>query len=594
MLKGVCAEKEVTMLNKNDKKIEWFKNAKLGLFIHWGLYAATEGYWNGKETPGIVEWIALKERIPTDEYEKLAKKMTCENFAPEKWAALAKRAGMRYCVFTAKHHEGFAMYDTKYDDYNIVKRSPYQKDIAKEITQAMRNEEIVPCFYYSQAIDFHEKNAMGNTWDNPIPEKEREFQSYINGKCKLQLKELLTNYGDIGLIWMDVPNGMTEGIASDLKAYIKGIQPKCLISGRIGGTHDMGDYGCLGDNQIPSAKSDYVWETASTMNDTWGYKRDDHNFKTPKDIIELLCDVVSKGANLLLNIGPDMKGNIPPESIYILNELADWMSVNSEAIHDTKETPFETDFSFGSATTKDNAIYLFVKNKIDEITVCGIKNKILSAEILGGAKLDFTQEGYLKIDLKGTVFNKYVTVVKLILDNKPEIKRGVFGQESGYILLSCLQCEIIKGKAKKNINSNQKLSEEEKHNMMSTDEIVVSSAGILENWFDESHKAVWEFEAAEPGEYEVVIYTITQKYKPWVGGHKVAVECNGKISSILCENKIPTGANRKYFSETGSVIGRILLNKMNRLELTAEKINHEDPAGLSISRIELIRVNDQK
>lgn len=578
------------MLNKNDENIKWFRNAKLGLFIHWGLYSATEGYWNGKETPGIVEWIASKEHIPTDEYEKFAEDMTCENFNPEEWAALAENAGMKYCVFTAKHHEGFAMYDTRYNDYSIVKRSPYGKDTARAVTEAMRNVGIVPCFYYSQAIDFHERDAMGNTWDNATPESERNFKDYIDGKCKFQLKELLENYGDIGLVWMDVPKGMTEEIALDLKQYVKSLQPRCLVSGRIGGTADMGDYGCLGDNQIPVIKSDYVWETASTMNDTWGYKRDDHNFKSANDIIELLCSVVSKGANLLLNIGPDKTGNIPDESVEVLNELGEWMRINSEAIYDTRETPFNFDFSFGTATTKGNNIYFFVKDKVDELTVYGIENEVLSVEVLGDTDAEFTNDGMLKIKLGNAKFNKYMTVVKVVLDGEPKIKDGVFAQEKDIVMLNCSACELVKGETERTVEQAKQLSEEEVHNLMSAAGVRIAESGVIENWFDESIKAIWKFEMFDEGEYEVVVYTLAQKYTPWVGGHSVTVKCNGEISTVLSEDIIPNGANRKYFAETGSVIGKVHLAKNNTLELVANEINTDDPVGLSISRIELRKV----
>ena len=181
------------MLDREDPKIKWFQEARFGLFIHWGLYSATEGYWNGKETAGIGEWIASREKIPQAEYEQFAEKLTCDKFDPVMWAKLAKNSGMRYCVFTAKHHEGFAMYDTSYDDYSIVKRSPYGKDATMQVVKAMREEGIVPCLYYSQALDFHEENAMGNTWDYTVPEENRDMWSYINGKCKHQLTELLTN-----------------------------------------------------------------------------------------------------------------------------------------------------------------------------------------------------------------------------------------------------------------------------------------------------------------------------------------------------------------------------------------------------------------
>lgn len=580
----------ITMLYKYDDDLKWFKNAKLGLFIHWGLYSATEGYYNGKETPGIVEWIASKEHIPTDEYEKLAESMSCENFKPDEWAVLAKNAGMKYCVFTAKHHEGFAMYDTKYDDYSIVKRSPYGKDVAGAVTDAMRKVGIVPCFYYSQAIDFHERDAMGNTWDNTVPENERNFRAYIDGKCKFQLKELLENYGDIGLIWMDVPKGMTKEIALDLKRYVKSLQPKCLVSGRIGGTADMGDYGCFGDNQIPVKKSDYVWETASTMNDTWGYKRDDHNFKSADEIIKLLCSVVSKGANLLLNIGPDKTGNIPNESIEVLNELAKWMKINSESIHDTKESPFNFDFSFGTVASKENNLYFFVKDKADELTVYGLLNRVLKVEVLGDKNAEFSNDGFLKIKLDNAKFNKYVTVVKVVLDGEPKIKDGVFAQEKDIVMLNCSVCKLFGDESKHSAAKIQQLSEEEAHNMMLVSDVGISESGVIENWFDENTKAVWEFESFNEGEYEVVLYTLAQKYMPWVGGHKVTVKCNGEISAVLKEDIIPDGANRKYFAETGSLIGKVRLMKNNKLELYANEINYDDPVGLAVSRIELRKV----
>ena len=264
------------MFNVSDNKIKWFKDARFGLFIHWGLYSATEGYWNGIETEGICEWIASREKIPNVEYEKFAERLTCEKFEPKKWARLAKSAGMKYCVFTAKHHEGFAMYDTSYDDYSIVKRSPYGADVTKQIVDAMKEEGIIPCLYYSHALDFHEPNAMGNTWDYTELEDKREFQKYLDNKCKYQLSELLTNYGDIGMLWLDVPKGITEEMALDIKSYIEGINPHCLVSGRLAYDHSLADFGCLGDNQMPAAKpTGGCWETAATMSRSWGYKRDD-------------------------------------------------------------------------------------------------------------------------------------------------------------------------------------------------------------------------------------------------------------------------------------------------------------------------------
>lgn len=586
------------MLNANDKKIEWFKKARFGLFIHWGLYAATEGYWNGKETPGIGEWIAAKEKIALGDYEKLADKMTCEKFDAKNIASLAKKAGMKYCVFTAKHHEGFAMYDTSYDDYSIVKRSPYGKDIVKEVTEAMRDEGIVPCLYYSQALDFHEKEAMGNTWDFDVPEEERDIDSYLNGKCKYQLKEILTNYGDIGLIWMDVPNRMTDERTNDLKAYVKSFQPNCLISGRIGCTPNMGDFGCFGDNQIPAGKLEGCWETASTMNDTWGYKRDDKNFKSPKEIIELLCGLMSKGVNLLLNIGPKANGEIPEESIHILEEIAEWYSVNGEAVEGTEASPFECDFTFGGASRKGNAIYLYIYDETEKIDIYGIKNGIKNISVLGGRNLDFENSDGLHFEMKKEDFGKYVTVVKIETDGTPEVKKGIYSQEKGVVILPASACTVVKQNAAANENvylaDTDAATAAEKYNLSVGEDMSVTVAGVVEKWFAPQNYIEWTFEADEDGEYEAVLYTLTQKYKPWKGGHKVFVECGEKEydSVDLAADKQSRGANKKYFSETGSIIGKVDIRKgTNTFKLFAKEINPEDPAGLSVSKLILVKSN---
>ena len=581
------------MLNKKYEKIKWFNQARLGLFVHWGSYAATEGYWQGKETQGIGEWIASRERIPRKEYEKFAEEMTCEKFDPAYWARLAKNAGMQYCVFTAKHHEGFAMYDTSFDDYSIVKRGPYGKDVTKMVVEAMRAEGITPCLYYSHALDFHEPNAMGNTWDFDVPEADRDFWAYINGKCKHQLRELLTNYGNIGMLWMDVPKCIKDEMALDIKAYVKKYQPECLISGRLGDDYRMADFGCFGDNQIPAAKPDGCWETAATMNGTWGYKRDDHNFKSPKEIIELLCGLLAKGTNLLLNIGPKANGEIPEESIYILEELAEWYKVNAEAVNGTEGSPFDCDFSFGGASCKDNAIYLYVYDSRESIDIYGIKNKVTKAMVLGGPELTYTQEDVLHIDLNQVEFGKYVTVIKLLLDGEVTVKKGCCQQEKGQFILPAATGSIIR---RENAQAAELLIgddalEAENLNLAGCKDMGINPAGIVENWKSEHNYLQWDFEVKEEGIYDVFLYTITQKYKEWKGGHKVHILCNGKCESkILTADKESTGANKKYFGETGSFLGKVNLKEGRQtLSLYADQINVDDPVGLSVSKLALIR-----
>lgn len=599
------------MLKKEDIKLQWFKEARFGLFIHWGLYSATEGYWNGKETAGIGEWIQSRERIPGAEYEKAAKKLTCERFAPEEWARLAKRAGMKYCVFTSKHHEGFSMFDTAYDDYSIVKRSPYGKDATAAVVEAMRKEKIVPCLYYSQALDFHEENAWGNTWDYETPELERDIRAYIDGKCKTQLKELLTHYGKLGMIWMDVPKWLSEEMAQELIDLIHEEQPDCLISGRITWSNTMGDFGCYGDNQIPAGKQEGCWETAATLNHTWGYKKDDHHYKSLKEILELLCDLMAKGTNLLLNIGARPDGSLTEETIALLEGIGDWYETHGEAISGTEESPFDCDVSFGGISRKDHALYLYVYEKRDQISLYGIENQVLDVEVLGVGKVPYEQsrissealsDTLLQINLSKTQHDPNVTVIKVLLDGSPKVKKGIRQQEKDQVILPAYACKILPWKHEETqrietANETVDRSSEEMDDALLADiknaqteqELSVDVAGILQNWKKEDHCLQWEFDVLEAGTYEAVLYSVTEKYQPWKGGHEVHLETgDGQRTEkkALTPDRGSRGANQKYYAETGSCIGRITLKEgKNVIRLFADRIDPKDPAGLSLDKL---------
>lgn len=578
------------MLERNDIKMKWFEDARLGLFIHWGLYSATEGIYNGKETKGIVEWIQSREKIPIAEYEKFASNLSTRNFDAEKIAQLAMNAGMKYMVFTAKHHEGFAMYDSEYDDYTITKRCDAAKDPVKEIVGAMRKKGIVPCLYYSHALDFHEKEAIGNTWDFQTAENERDFLSYINGKVKFQLSEILSNYGNIGMIWFDVPRIVTDDIAKDLYEFVVNIQPECIINGRLGGTGKYFDYTCMGDNEAPSKRPRECAETCATMNDSWGYKKYEKNYKKPEEIIKLLCLLVSKGVNLLLNVGPMPDGTLPQECVEILEYMGKWMKVNAEAVHGTKASPFISDFSFGWVAQKESTLYLYIDKVQDFVEFYGLESQVISAQSLKGGKvLVSTQNGRTVLDLRGITKDDAVTVIKLELDGTPKVRETLFQQEPCHIILPGCACVIkieeeISKKAEGIVNSE--IGEYiELANKMS-----ISVNGIVEGWKSEAGFLQWEVEVIEPGEYEATLYSVTSKYQPWVGGHKVRLCCGcEEISKEITEDVIPDGVNRRYFAETGSVIGKIRFKRPGKynISLYADKINSEDVVGLSVTRIVL-------
>ncbi len=377
-----------------NKRMAWWREAKFGMFIHWGLYAIPAGVWKGKRIPGIGEWIMYRARIPVREYEKLAKQFNPVKFNAKEWVQIAKEAGMKYIVITAKHHDGFCLFDTKYTDYNIVKATPFGRDPLKELAEACKEEGIKLGFYYSQTLDWHHPDGLGNDWDYDPAKKN--FVKYLREYVKPQLQELLTNYRPVALLWFDIGTPTPE-LARELKEWVRRISPDTIINGRIG--HGLGDYIEMGDNRIPDHKIEKDWEVPMTLNDTWGYKSYDHNWKSPGRVIQILVEVVSKGGNLLLNVGPTAEGEIPQPSIQILREVGKWLKVNGESIYGASASPIDipSDAPY-LCTTKPGRlfIHIFAWPWDGELKVYGIKNKVKNAYFLADPdrkELKFKQEG---------------------------------------------------------------------------------------------------------------------------------------------------------------------------------------------------------
>ncbi len=285
-----------------EKRLGWFREAKFGLFIHWGLYAIPAGEWKGKPVPGIGEWVMFRSQIPVSEYGLLAKQFNPVRFDADAWVRLAEEAGMKYIVITAKHHDGFALFKSKASPFNMVDATPFGRDILAELAQACAKRGLRLGFYYSQAQDWHEPNGMGNTWDFG-PDEKKDYDLYLRGKAEPQVREILTQYGPVALVWFDTPRMMTPERSQRFVDIVRSIQPDCLIDGRLGLSGREGDYRSTGDNAIPIQASDDAWETPATINHTWGYKKDDVDWKRPGELIFKLVDIVSKGGNYLLERG---------------------------------------------------------------------------------------------------------------------------------------------------------------------------------------------------------------------------------------------------------------------------------------------------
>ena len=347
---------------QRDARMEWWREARFGMFIHWGLYSIPAGSWNGKQVPGIGEWIMNRGSIPVADYKALASQFNPTAFNAHDVVALAKSAGMKYIVITAKHHDGFAMFDSKADPFNIVAATPYHRDPIRQLAEECKKQGIKLGFYYSQDQDWTAPGGAAyktgdhqpptNHWD---PAQNGDFATYLHTKAIPQMKELLNNYGDFPVvIWFDTPTkDMTPALAGEIVALLNQ-HPNLIWNNRLGG-------GYKGDTETPEQfipAQGYPgrdWEACMTMNDTWGYKSYDTNFKSTETLLRNLIDIASKGGNYLLNIGPDSKGNVPQPEIDRLHEVGKWVAVNGEALYGTKPTLFGAEAGSFSKTEMDKA-----------------------------------------------------------------------------------------------------------------------------------------------------------------------------------------------------------------------------------------------
>jgi len=410
-----------------EKRTAWWREAKFGMFIHWGTYSvpADSTDLNGKK--GIAEWYFSNKQMQVKDYEKFAAQFNPVKFDARTWVKTAKDSGMKYIVITSKHHDGFDMFNTKLSAYCITKATPFKRDPMKELAAECARQGIKFCFYHS-IMDWHHPDYVPRRkWEQETrPADGANLDRYID-YMKGQLRELLTNYGPIGILWFDGgwEHNAKELHSEEVNAMIRSIQPGIIINDR---NNLPEDYATpeqnIPANALPNGR---LWETCMTMNDTWGYARNDTNWKSSEDLIRKLIDIASKGGNFLLNVGPTAEGVFPDAINERLAQIGAWMKVNGESIYGTTQSPFRKLSFDGRVTAKGNTLYLHVFNwPKDLLTLNDLETPVVTARALeGNEKLvvtDVTSGGVRLLSIgRPKKLNSIATVIELKLAGPPKV-----------------------------------------------------------------------------------------------------------------------------------------------------------------------------
>lgn len=415
--------------SERDARMQWWRDATFGMFIHWGAYAVPAGVYQGKEVKGIGEWIMNSAKIPIPEYEKFVQQFNPVQFNAKEWVSIAKNAGMKYIVITSKHHDGFCIWDSKVTNYDIMDASPFKRDILKELSDACKAAGIKLCFYHS-IMDWHEPDAESKKDYAHQHTPQPDFSNYRENYLKPQLKELIQKY-DPAVLWFDgewIPE-WTEPQGRDLYTYLRNIKPDLIINNRVGkgraGMQGMnkykdaaGDFGTP-EQEILEGTSDSDWESCMTMNDTWGFKKSDNNWKSSEILIHNLIDIAAKGGNYLLNVGPTAEGLIPGASVDRLKDMGEWLSINGEAIYATHSIRKYKEGNVSFTRSKDDKILYAIVTKpvtgelvLNNIEVKkGAKIKLLGLKKPLPYRVD--ENGVLKIQWPETLPCKYAWTVRV-------------------------------------------------------------------------------------------------------------------------------------------------------------------------------------
>ena len=558
-----CSQKSKQQSSQKKDRMEWFKEAKFGMFIHWGPYSKLAGEWKGQQVPvgENAEWIMQKMQIPVEEYREMASTLNPVQFNAEEWVSLAKQTGMKYIVITSKHHDGFAMYDSQVSDYDIVEHTPYKKDPMKALADACEKEGIKLGFYYSHREDWNHPYAYGNTWDFDSSQTNLDsmdhpglFRKYIEEKAKPQVKELLDTYHP-RIIWFD--RGMyTQEQGREFVDLVHNLSPECLVNGRVGHYDKelLGDYQSLSDHGLPVGGVEEYFEALGSVNKTWGYSKFDTNWKSAREIIRRLVMSVSKGGNYLLNVGPTGKGVIPEPVVKRFKRVGEWMQNNNESIYGTTASPFTEAMPWGYVTRKGEKLYLHVFQwpEDQQLEIEGLRNTVNRAYMLGDRETNLKvrrNNNRLMISLSSEPENNINSVAVLEIEGEPTVDPPVVKQEGNQAIVLDYIHAITKGNAIKRYNRKGKYH--------------------IGKWQKPEDNIQWHVNVNTTGVYDVFV---TYSARPeWEGQPYVVNVGDNRLESTIVPS---TG----WYEYQTLKVGSVELNKKGRklVEIHPGKILSKD------------------
>lgn len=573
----------------------WFRKLRCGAFLHWGLYAIPGGVWKGREVDYIGEWIQALLRIPNEEYSQLAREFNPVDFDADKLVSAFARAGLGYLVFTAKHHDGFCLFETQYSDYNSM-NSPCHRDFVRELSEACARHGVKMGLYYSHCLDWHEKDgcdprpvgknmglcSWGNDWDFP-DQGEKDFGRYFQGKVLPQVQELMTHYGPISVFWADCPfPDVTAERARQLVDLVHRLQPRCLVNSRICGVEKMGDYGTLGDNEVPAGVSpeDFPSEGIITLNDTWGYKRHDHHWKSVRAVEGILLDSAQAGANLLVNFGPDGQGNLPAPCWDFLEELARWHRQVGEALHGDGRNPLPQTLSWCRLLGRGRTLWIFPTGKAgDSASLSGVEGELASCTV----PVERLPNGDWRLSGLEELAEKNLPAV-MTFREEPRYDHRLRLQ-NGILTLAASQGRLFHGERERKAGEGAFVGPAGE-TMGDAGHSFMTPMG-LRNWGNPQDSIQWTC-LLPAGKYQIRLLTRQMWHrKPWESQRKVRLEVEGQCWETLLRPDQREAENLYY---QGNYSRLASLELPRNQEVTIKLATREEPEPQAEIRLEALEI----